>query len=436
MADVYEALGQFETSRSDWLAALGQVLEAERNLRGLLGMPAEDGFRLVPSDAPNLAPYQPDWNTALQEALTLRPELVIAREQIKASQFNLMDLKNRMLPDLRFTASYDINAIGTRMDGADPDNAFRNLASNHFNNWGMGLRLDWPLGFRDAHAGVRAARLRLAQAYWSLRLDEDKAQRFLAQQYRDVLQFQKNIEINRNATEAYNNDLNVRLERVKAGIAVLGRDQDILQTIRLGTNAMILYYDYISRYNSALAKWEYAKGTLLRRNNVVIAEGPLPCCAQVRAVEHERERSKALEIRQRAQPCLTPPVNGEVILPSLPKPEALPLPELLKSQGPLPPEVYENAKSETRNPKSPIPNPKPEAGISREKESPQLPKTAMPPGKLTLPPVSDLPPPGTETTGTISYPVNGNNNPDEETSSRRFLPQLPWNRDTKPNGSR
>ena len=65
-------------------------------------------------------------------------------------------------------------------------------------------------------------------------------------------------------------------------------------------------------YNNALARFEYAKGTILEHDNVQIAEGVLPNCAAVRAVEHERERSNALVLRERAQPVAQPalPVPG------------------------------------------------------------------------------------------------------------------------------
>ena len=42
------------------------------------------------------------------------------------------------------------------------------------------------------------------------------------------------------------------------------------------------------QYNNALAGFEFAKGTIMQHDNVSIAEGPLPHCAQVRAVEHEQ----------------------------------------------------------------------------------------------------------------------------------------------------
>src|SRR5262249_51867442 len=93
-------LAQYESFRAQRLLSLGSggtastliassgngVLEAERQLRGLLGLPIEDGTRLVPVDTPTLAPYQPDWETALNEAMAKRPELVLARQELKARQ--------------------------------------------------------------------------------------------------------------------------------------------------------------------------------------------------------------------------------------------------------------------------------------------------------------------------------------------------------------
>src|SRR5437763_1083274 len=60
-ADSAQTEGQYELFRTQRLSALGTVLENERRLRALLGLPGEDGTRLVPADEPTLAPYQPDW---------------------------------------------------------------------------------------------------------------------------------------------------------------------------------------------------------------------------------------------------------------------------------------------------------------------------------------------------------------------------------------
>src|SRR5262249_54748380 len=88
-SDFYQSRGQYEQFRAQRLQALDQLLENERQLRSLLGIPIEDGTRLMPSDAPTLAPYQPDWKQALEEALAKRPELYMARQDVKANQLKL-----------------------------------------------------------------------------------------------------------------------------------------------------------------------------------------------------------------------------------------------------------------------------------------------------------------------------------------------------------
>jgi outer membrane protein TolC len=370
LAEFYDAQGKYETSRSQWLGALGAVLEAERNLRGLMGLKPEDGTRLVPSDPPTLAPFRPDWETALQEALVLKPELAILREQIKAGQLHLIDLKNKTLPDLRFTSQYGINGIGTRLDGPDQNNALRDLSSDHFNNWALGLQLNVALGYRDANAGLRLGRIQLAQAYWSLRTAEDKVSRQLALQYRHISEFQGQMQRNLASAEAYNGELNVRFQQVRAGVATL----DItLLSIQFGTQALAQYYQFVGQYNAALANFEYQKGTLLQRDNVVIADGPLPECAQVQAVEHKEERDKALDLREVAAPapCAAPgcaPAAGPA-----PDGGSFSLPDWIKSRPPLPPEV--------NNPPAPLPPPAPKTldQMSATTSRPSLPTVPAPP---------------------------------------------------------
>src|SRR5207253_854390 len=53
---------QYEQFRGDRMRAIGQIIDNERNLRMLLGLPVEDGQRLIPVDAPTTAPVHHDWH--------------------------------------------------------------------------------------------------------------------------------------------------------------------------------------------------------------------------------------------------------------------------------------------------------------------------------------------------------------------------------------
>ena len=327
IADLAQTRGQYELFRGQRLQALSDLQENERQLRAMLQFQSEDGTRIVPTDTPTLAPYSPDWATALHEALDLRPELFLARQDVKANQLNLVLQENSLLPDLRFAATYDINSIGTRLDGDDANNALRNLSSDHFNNWGLQLRLTVPIGYRSAYANVRLARLQLVRSYETLHDQELKIERFLALQYRRIFTSYELIRIRRAQREAFAQQLKAQFEQFVAGRGTL---DVLLEAQRFWASALADEYTAIRDYNNVLAGFEFAKGTILQHDNVVISEGALPQCVQKRAVEHLRERSAALELRERALPGPSAGCGCEHDVNTLPHPKDDAVPSLLE----------------------------------------------------------------------------------------------------------
>jgi outer membrane protein TolC len=343
--DFEQTRAQYELFRAQRITALGKVLDAERQLRGLLGMPIEDGYRLVPSDVPTLSAFHPDWHAAEQEALSLRPELILCRQELKYRQLDLIAQKNLLKPDLRFFASYDINGLGTRLDGPpgapgnNNGNALASFADNLFNSWTLGLRADIPLGYREAHSFVRQARLALSRSYYQLKDQEDKVRRFLALQYRNIDQYYAEVEAQRAQREANARQLALRFQVFQAG-ARGGTIDVLLEAQRNFADALANEYAAVVNYNNSIAGFHFAKGTLLQYNSVQIAEGPLPACVQGHAVENIRQREAALPLRQRHDPviqtsstenCLPPaaPPSSLVDTPLLNKPPVLPPPKPL-----------------------------------------------------------------------------------------------------------
>jgi hypothetical protein len=262
---------------------------------------------------------------------------------VKANQLNLVLQENSLLPDLRFAATYDINSIGSRLDSNDATNAYRNLASDHFNNWGLQLRYTVPIGFRSAYANVRLARLQLARSYETLHDQELKIERFLALQYRRIFTAYELIRIRRAQREAFAQQLRAQFEQFVAGRGTL---DVLLEAQRFWASALADEYTAIRDYNNVLAGFEFAKGTILQHDNVVISEGALPQCVQKRAVEHLRERSAACELRERAVPAPNggpacehdvislPHVNDSAMPAEVAGPKAMPmLPEPPEQSG-------------------------------------------------------------------------------------------------------
>jgi outer membrane protein TolC len=311
-AEYAQARGQYELFRGQRIDALDFILENERQLRGLMGMVTEDGSRLAPSDAPTFAPYQPDWRSGLEEALRLRPELYIARQDVKVNQLNLRLQKDSLRPDVRLFANYDLNSIGTRLDGPDTNNAFRDLPSTHFHNWNVGVQGRISLGYRQAHATVRIAELNLARSYQVLQQEELKVSRFMTVSYRELTTNYEKMRSLRAQREAFADQLDAQFRIYQAGKGTL---DILLEAQRFWAQALAQEYAAVVAYQQSLAVWEYAKGTILQHDNVTIADGPLPCCVATRAVENERKRTLSLVAKER--PTLAAEPNG-VELPTLP----------------------------------------------------------------------------------------------------------------------
>ena len=127
----YQARAQFERFRRQVYQARGRVLEAEnRTFAVYCSLRSDDGTRLVPIDKPNEVPYLPDFYAAANEALANRPELMLARHELKVQQLNLVLQKNLRQPDLRAFAQYDIAGLGTRLDGPEFANTGRTIPGN------------------------------------------------------------------------------------------------------------------------------------------------------------------------------------------------------------------------------------------------------------------------------------------------------------------
>jgi outer membrane protein TolC len=304
--DFQQTRAQFELFRSQRITALGTVLDNERQIRGLLGLPPEDGCRIVPSDTPTLAPFNPDWCQAVDEALSHRPELILARQDLKFRQLDLIAQRNLLRPDLRFNALYDINGIGNRLDGptlqddqSTPRNALASLSRNQFNNWQLGLNMIVPIGTRDAHSLVRQARLNLTRSYLVLKDQESKAMLFLTREYRRLFEFYEQARTLRAQREANAVQLDARFKEFLIGRGTL---DILLEAQRNWADSLASEYQAIVNYNNTLASFQFAKGTLMQYDNVVIGEGDLPEPIAVRADDNFRARQASLEKRTRPDP--------------------------------------------------------------------------------------------------------------------------------------
>ncbi len=290
-----QAEAQYWLFRQQVITARQQVLDADRSLRGLLGMKSGDGTVFSPTDEPVKALFTPDIDTVYFEALQTRPELMIARQEVKARQLDLLNQKQQRMPDARFFTSYDVNALNSGLGSSIGD-----LRQSQFNSWQVGLRLDMPLGFRDANALTRQSQLSLWKSYEQLRDSERKV-------YEGVVDAIRQMELSYATTsinEARKNALEVVVKQQSERLGKLGTEDFIsqinglIQSQRDLATAISEQYRGLANYNAALARLEYVKGTIQGYNNVNIAEGPLPAFVQKKAADHFRALNAAIKLRE------------------------------------------------------------------------------------------------------------------------------------------
>ena len=322
---------QLQAFRGTRTQAMGRVFDAERTLRLLMGLPSDDGERLAPIDTPHTEAYEPNWHESLHDALTRRPELVLARQELQRKQMQAELAVNKLLPDLRFAATHSTIGLGSRLDGSGPiaegidapANALKSLTSAQFNDWTLGLRFAMPLGFRAEHAIVRQARLEIAQAQGLIREQEMKSRSFLSRQYSRLHELLDVIATRREQRQALGEQLEVRFRKFGAGKLQVDFLQD---SVRQWALALAAEHQTIAEYNAAIATFHFARGTLMQYDNVRMLEGNVPSLGVIPATEHERFRSEELGRHRSVKPDL-----GAFGMPKLGPNEVASVPRLISS---------------------------------------------------------------------------------------------------------
>lgn len=262
--DVAQAREQFENFRDARLQALDRVLVTELALRELLGLPPEDGRRLLPADQPATAEIQPTWELAVREAMSQRPELNASRFAMRAAELELFRQRNGLLPDFTVFATYDVTGQDNQFD-----QSIDRLTDNKFSDWRLGFRYTRPMGERAAHAATRRARLTLGRQRAALREREHSILHELARAYRNLATRYETIVVRRARRQAAAEFLGTQQAAFREGktSVIVLQSAQIRFADALSDEALA-----IAQYNQALVDWEFAKGTILRNNNVTLAE--------------------------------------------------------------------------------------------------------------------------------------------------------------------
>lgn len=290
----------------------GGVYAAERRLRLLMGITATDGSLIRPSDEPSIAQVAFDFGEVSSEALSRRAELRQQRWRIKRRELELVASRQFLRRRLDAVGLYRFNGFGQDLIKAQRhalrfDNAYQVLTSGDFQEWQFGLEMSFPVGFRQAHEGIRNAQLQLA-----------RARAIAREQERQVMFGVVNAlgELDRSYTLARTSyDVYVSaIEQVDAVEAAYEAGQYttnvLLEVQRARADAATDYYRSLVEYVLAVKNVHLEKGSLLDYNNIWLSEGAWPAKAYRDAARRELLRGPARPTKERLERI--PPVSAGV----------------------------------------------------------------------------------------------------------------------------
>jgi len=297
-AEEAQARNQYFLFRVEVERTLNEVYKAESNLRYLLGLAATDGRLIRPADEPTTAKVTFDWDDAHAEAMCRVVRLRQQRWVVKQRELELIAAKNYLLPRLDLKAMYQWQGLGNDLlessgGSGDPtlpgSNAYQSLFGGDFQNWGLGIDLNMPIGFRKEMAGVRNAQLSLAREKAVLQEMELEASHQLTWAIREMEGKLVTSQTNFNRRIAAQDEVDTAEAKYEAGV-VEGTLDRVLDAQRRLAEAEIGYYTSLVEYNDTIALAHFQKGSLLEYNDIYLAEGPWPGKAYFDARRRARQR--------------------------------------------------------------------------------------------------------------------------------------------------
>ncbi|TWT89881.1 Outer membrane efflux protein [Pseudobythopirellula maris] len=281
-------------SQGGTFRATGGVYAAERQLRRLMGLPTSDGQLLRPSTEPVVSQVVFDWEHVASEAVERRAELRRQRWRIRRRELEYVASKNHLLPRLDAVGRYRFRGFGDDFahsggNNGRFDNSLEDLTTGDFQEWQVGVELSVPIGFRQAHAGVRNAELHLA-----------RERAILCDQQSEVVHEVAGAvaEVDRAylVSQTSYNRLIASREQLDAVSAAFESDKApldlLLEAQRKVAEAESRFFRSTVEHALAVKNVHFVKGTLLEYDGVALAEGPWPSKAYHDAADLESRRAR------------------------------------------------------------------------------------------------------------------------------------------------
>lgn len=256
----------FEQRRLD---TLSQIAEQQLVLRNLLGLPPDD-CRYIKLVALPMRPRPVEsLSDAVATALNQRPDVLRQRLAVYVAQQEQIVACDSLRPKFDFNAFWRINGLGE-----DLGESLDVLGENDYHDWQLGFTFQVPLGRRQGRANVRAARFNIQSERALLQQTAHQASYEVADAYRRILYLSHQHQIVSDRVVAlgqWREGAKAQFDNPPSGMSTVFALEIYLQNLRDIVEATNNANAILADYNSALARLEEVKGTLLdiRRVEVV-----------------------------------------------------------------------------------------------------------------------------------------------------------------------
>ena len=267
-----QAQSTLESRKVDLEQARQRVAEISDDIKRRMSDPdfkVAGPIEILPADAPVEVAVKFELNDQIETAMNNRLEL--GQQQIRENSADIARqvAKNGLFPKLDFVGSVSLQGLSGNLDQAVADQ----WGHTHL-IYSLGLQLEIPLGNREATAIMRQAYLQQMQAMWAYQRLVGEVTQSVTQAWREVDTTWRALGSARNA-RMYAETVLTRLnDRQASGVQALDFTfvlQKLDAQARLG-DSQRSEAEQLANYNIALSALEKAKGTILRYNNIVMAE--------------------------------------------------------------------------------------------------------------------------------------------------------------------
>lgn len=269
-ADVAKIEAQLHQLAQQITAAKSAAVQSELRLRNLIGLPPTDGFVVIPSTAPLIAPVTIDVAGATATAIANRPDVIRQASMVRTRECELLIARNAALPQLDLLGLNRWNGVGGYWN-----DSLSQMTSTKFVDYQASLTLTAPIGLRAGAANVRAAVLQLEREKALMKQAVHSANHqisSLAQEASYSLQLFSEADSRRMLNAEWLIGARIRFEHPppagEDGDWLLAALNDYLSAMRSQSEANVDSQALLARYNIALARLSEATGTILNEFDI------------------------------------------------------------------------------------------------------------------------------------------------------------------------